>query len=56
LNNINESIIGVVIQNPNTYGEIRDLTNLKQITDKNKVFVSCGVDLLSNLIFKPAGE
>jgi len=46
----------VIIQNPNTFGEIRDLSNLKEITEKNKVFVSCGVDLLSNVIFKPVGE
>lgn len=52
----NEDLYGVYIQNPNNDGEVKDYTDFITKAHDNSVLVCIGVDLMSAVFVKSAGE
>jgi len=53
---VDSDTMGVVLQNPSTFGEVRDLSAMSQLKKEHGFNVSLGVDLLSTVLFKAPGE
>ena len=53
---INDSAFGILLQNPNTYGEIKDYSEIIALAKNKGLKVVIAADLLSLTLFKPPGE
>ena len=51
-----DDIYGLLVQNPNTYGELKDYTALFESAAENDVFTAASVDPMSLLLVKSPGE
>lgn len=51
-----DDVYGLLVQNPNTYGELKDYTALFESAAENNVFSAASVDPLSLLLVKSPGE
>jgi glycine dehydrogenase len=51
-----ETYFGVLVQNPDQYGRLRDLTPLVQEAHKQGLLVTVAADIMSLLLVKPPGE
>lgn len=49
-------LFGILFQYPDTYGIVKDLTNLVDAAKENNLFVAVCADLLSLTLLKPPGE
>ena len=49
-------LFGILFQYPDTYGIVKDLTNLVDAAKENSLFVTVCADLLSLTLLKPPGE
>lgn len=52
----NENYFGILLQYPDTYGTVKDLTGLIEQAHSNDVFVTVAADLLSLALLTPPGE
>ncbi len=52
----NPELFGILFQYPDTYGIVKDLTNLVDAARENDLFVAVCADLLSLTLLKPPGE
>ena len=53
---LSEDVFGILIQNPEQNGLVKDYTGFIEDAHNEGIQVAVAVDLLSQLIFKPAGE
>lgn len=51
-----ENLFGILIQNPDTFGNVRDLTDLIASAHQKEVFVAVASDLLSLTVLKSPGS
>ncbi|MDZ7717329.1 MAG: aminomethyl-transferring glycine dehydrogenase subunit GcvPA [Balneolaceae bacterium] len=52
----NENIFGILLQYPDTYGTVKDLSGLIEAAHANDVYVTVAADLLSLTLLTPPGE
>ncbi len=53
---LNSNIAGVIVQNPNFFGIIEDMTEIEKLTHDNKTLLIMSVDPISLAILKTPGE
>jgi glycine dehydrogenase subunit 1 len=53
---VNSNVAGVIVQNPNFFGIIEDMTEVEKITHDNKSMLIMSVDPISLAILKTPGE
>ena len=51
-----ENLFGLLLQYPDTFGTVRDLTDLIEAAHENDLFVTVAADLLSLTLLTPPGE
>ena len=51
-----DSVFGILVQNPDTEGKISDFTNLCKSAKKNNIFVCLATDLQALTLIKSPGE